>query len=477
MPGVLILHALVFVLLAWCPAWSFHRGPREAGPQTYYVSPQGQNTNTCASAKRGGSAAKRSLNGADAGIACLHAGDTLIVEDGTYAEQISDTLDSEHPGTTRPPAGTPGAYTTIKAANARKAILTKPAPGPPVNHVVMLAFTSYVAIEGFVLDSRGHGACVWLGPSSYLRLRNNLITNCGGNGIYADHSNDENGKGYEILDNEIVNVSMEYTTHPGAHAIYNIGREGRTAGNYIHGQCPFYGIHFNSETGGIYANVIENNRVVHCGQAGILNQGADTIVRNNLVESSGVGIQCNGSPRQAVLNNTIYGWWQSPQGGDDSYGILDLTDGCQMANNIILQQRDVSSVPRYIYAMRGHYSGQHNLCDGVYPQHCQQHTSDANAVLIHPAQGDLRLKDGSPALDAGMTLTQVPTDRNGVSRPQHHAYDLGAYEGVGSTPPIPPEPEPPEPGPRPPLVLTCAGEIGAVPGSISLECRPKEGGR
>jgi hypothetical protein len=41
---------------------------------------------------------------------------------------------------------------------------------------------------------------------------------------------------------------------------------------------------------------------------------------------------------------------------------------------------------------------------------------------------DFRLQGSSPALDAGVTIPQVPHDADGVRRPQGKAYDLGAYE-------------------------------------------------
>jgi len=36
---------------------------------------------------------------------------------------------------------------------------------------------------------------------------------------------------------------------------------------------------------------------------------------------------------------------------------------------------------------------------------------------------------GSPAIDAGVALTKVPTDFIGRSRPSGLKYDIGAYEG------------------------------------------------
>jgi len=53
---------------------------------------------------------------------------------------------------------------------------------------------------------------------------------------------------------------------------------------------------------------------------------------------------------------------------------------------------------------------------------------------------DFHLQSGSPAIDAGLTLSQVPYDFDGTARPQGSAYDIGAYEyvsgGGGSAPAV-----------------------------------------
>lgn len=45
-------------------------------------------------------------------------------------------------------------------------------------------------------------------------------------------------------------------------------------------------------------------------------------------------------------------------------------------------------------------------------------------VTVH----DYTLRRGSPAIDSGVAIPEVSTDRRGVRRPQHAAWDVGAYE-------------------------------------------------
>lgn len=51
-------------------------------------------------------------------------------------------------------------------------------------------------------------------------------------------------------------------------------------------------------------------------------------------------------------------------------------------------------------------------------------------MFVDPENGDFRLKEGSPAIDAGITIPSVTTDKDGIIRPQSAAYDIGAYEFV-----------------------------------------------
>jgi hypothetical protein len=55
-------------------------------------------------------------------------------------------------------------------------------------------------------------------------------------------------------------------------------------------------------------------------------------------------------------------------------------------------------------------------------------------AFVNAAAHDYRLAPGSVAIDAGMTLPEVTTDRAGTARPQGRYHDVGAYEVL--TPPV-----------------------------------------
>ena len=52
------------------------------------------------------------------------------------------------------------------------------------------------------------------------------------------------------------------------------------------------------------------------------------------------------------------------------------------------------------------------------------------AFFVNAAAHDYRVAPGSPAIEAGVSITSVAKDRIGVSRPQGAYWDVGAYEYV-----------------------------------------------
>jgi hypothetical protein len=53
---------------------------------------------------------------------------------------------------------------------------------------------------------------------------------------------------------------------------------------------------------------------------------------------------------------------------------------------------------------------------------------DVDPKLVNAPAGDFQLQAGSPAINAGATVSGVITDFKGTSRPQGGAYDVGAFE-------------------------------------------------
>jgi hypothetical protein len=51
-----------------------------------------------------------------------------------------------------------------------------------------------------------------------------------------------------------------------------------------------------------------------------------------------------------------------------------------------------------------------------------------NPLFVNPAGGNYHLQAGSQAIDAGITLSNVLNDFDGIARPQGVRYDIGPYE-------------------------------------------------
>ena len=56
--------------------------------------------------------------------------------------------------------------------------------------------------------------------------------------------------------------------------------------------------------------------------------------------------------------------------------------------------------------------------------------SVAPAAFVNAAAHNYALAPGSPAIDAGIALMEVTTDRIGTARPKGRSFDIGAYEAV-----------------------------------------------
>ena len=62
------------------------------------------------------------------------------------------------------------------------------------------------------------------------------------------------------------------------------------------------------------------------------------------------------------------------------------------------------------------------------------------SAFVNAASHDYQLASGSPAVDAGVSISGLTSDRLGISRPQGPAYDVGAYERLVSSPIVNPDP-------------------------------------
>jgi hypothetical protein len=163
-------------------------------------------------------------------------------------------------------------------------------------------------------------------------------------------------------------------------------------------------------------NIVRNNLIHENAAAGkrgwgiILSSGSGNLAYNNLVWGNNGGIQVEyGVSGAKVFNNVLY--------SNDGYGIYvgPGSVGAIIQNNIVYKNSGVAIQDSGFNTTIGH-----NLVD-VDPD------------FVDGTAHDFHLQPDSPAIDAGLRLSDVPDDRDGVTRPRGAGHDIGAYESRYST--------------------------------------------
>jgi Right handed beta helix region len=350
---------------------------------TYYTTKSGSNSNTCAQAQVLGTAKLTVL----AGVACLSAGDTLMVGDGIYDEALRNVI----------PSGTSTSNrVTIMAINRRQAEL-RPTSGI---FVVNLIGDSYVRISGMVLRS-GFGAVnsvVKIEQSSHFpMLDDNEITGSDAQGVLTGTS-----IGGQLLRN--------YIHHNGDtrldHGIYHSsgGQDWLIDGNEIA---------FNARHGiQIYPapvhatfshNYVHDNCQVETGGDEVIVTGTGHVVEYNTVIAalSGTGINAaTQSPLNITLrHNSVY-----CKSGTCSYGVRA---GTTAVNTLIQNNLAI-----------GFTNGTDNDGTGTILTD-NRTTGTASSLWTDPANGNLTLLAGSAAIN---DATNIGLAFNGAA-PDHGAYE------------------------------------------------------
>lgn len=271
-----------------------------------------------------------------------------------------------------------------------------------------MQYTSNVLIEGNIIHDSGNMGidCDGAGHPVYNSVvRNNTIYNVGGRGIEMENA---------------------FNSITEGNTIYNSSKWGINYINYG------FGPDYNSD-------------------AEYRNLNTNAIIRNNLIYNTAeAGIILNGSPGNRIYNNTIYKntassyfaglalcsygnypcintsiknnifsenkpfaiWIESPT--------LQL-QGLQMSNNLYYSSSSTTT-----HSVKGF--GNYTLASYRSATAQEQNSNFANPAFVNPTGGNFTLSSTSPAVDTGTTLSDVPTDLVGTSRPQGAGFDMGAYE-------------------------------------------------
>ena len=395
---------LWLLLAAFLSAFSIAASAHAA---TYYVSASGGSDSN-----PGTEAApfKTILRGSKS----LNSGDTLYIKAGTYDERMVNGINDF-----RFVNGTASAYTRYAAAPGDEGkVIISPGPEGYNNFTVFFGNNSYIEMSGLVLDnSRTDDADRYLVKfgdynshqmATNIRFKGNELRNArigigngGGNEIIGNYFHDLRGYGiYTMFDNGLLEGNTFQNI--GGYAIHHFQQDGAKApDNWV-----------------IRNNVITNSGKTYISPHGdkphrplpaaVIARGTGTQFYNNIIYDSYAGLQVGlGAKNTLIANNTIYG------NGLFGIDIQGRSDNAHAVNNIVYGNRDVNLRDQ----------GTNTTLEGNL-------TTDPK--FVNAAAGDFGVLDGSPAIDKGITVAQVPNDFTGKARPEAAAYDIGAFEGAGS---------------------------------------------
>jgi hypothetical protein len=357
---------------------------------TFYVATDGDDSNDCAAAQSP-STPKRNIMGANGGIACLAASDTLDIRAGNYDEIVMS-----HLGTTFP-SGTESQPITIQGHSGET--VTTRRWGFHSGATIQ-----YWMIKNIIVDDQNDN-----GDSN--------------NGFYVGNSNDH----MTLKNAEIKNASCN-GIQGGAAFVEIINVDVHDNGS----NCPSSGGHASGVGYGIYwwgTNTLFEKMKVH-GNHGygfhIYDTGSDS-VSNNVVRDSriysnagpegGIGLLLSSGSNNEAYGNFIY---NNEGGVQVDY---DCTD-CLIYNNTIYNNSPIgegivigSSVVRAIVKNNIVYGNQINgildtgTSSEIVNNQCDSAATGCSIVgdpfFADPVNGDFTLLVGSPAKGAGTPYIQA----------------------------------------------------------------------
>lgn len=413
---------------------------------TYYVATNGSDSNP-------GSQAAPFKNVQKA-VGVVRAGDTVIIKPGRHRPF---DLKNIH--------GAPGAPITFFGEPG--AIIDRHLGGGSAFRNIEFWGGSYITIDGLELtdtkpfDPFISKPCNGTFTRDHIPIEERFIQNAikinkAKNGTYAHHIVLKNlnihhirahvvgGKGYDL---QLLNSHIHHNGYrrPDGSAI------GQSYGTYIHGKWLVRGnrIHDNTGHGMRMGNVtsdendlfldsvVENNIIynnggkfehirgkgqpcitVDDGPAIRLYHGSGNTIRNNIMYGNkGGGIIVNENHRvsptpNVIYNNTIY---------KNGFASGELQDGIRLQNGSGIGKTSIIK-NNIVYGNSG------KPFEGIGSGVVLSNNLTTDPRFVNPAGEDFHLQAGSPAIDKGVTLSEVPNDFYWGTRPFGAAYDIGAIE-------------------------------------------------
>lgn len=359
-----------------------------ASAATYYVAPSGSDSNP-------GTLAAPFLTlqqGANHAV----AGDTVVVQDGTYGHVNSvtggDSSGNEYAPVVLYNSGNAGAWITIKAEHKGAAILDCEML---CDAYINLYNASYIVIQDLVI-TRGYKEAIHSNDAAHhITLRGNRFE-------YIANRSTSTTVGLDAL-----------YANPNCHDFI-------IDGNVFH------------DIGRTNVNWLDHGLYLH---------GSNYTVINNIFYNipHGWSIQtADGLSNILIANNTF----AFPNGGgqDGQIMLWDTQSNLTIRDNIFYAPQNYA-ITRYTSSING-CSIDHNIVYGASGMMADssgctlgsiQIGADPMFLNISSAPYDFHVQAGGPGIDTGMNIATVSTDFDLNPRPQGSSADIGAFEYV---PPI-----------------------------------------
>ncbi|HEV2750073.1 MAG TPA: choice-of-anchor Q domain-containing protein [Gemmatimonadales bacterium] len=321
-------------------------------------------------------------------------GDVVVVENGVYTSGGS-VVDIER-------GGTAGHYVVFRAAVQWGAVIdggqtSHTQPNGAENGVYLGA--SFVRVEGFEIRNVWHDGISPASGVSDFQIVGNHIHDVG---RYCETSDIGLSGMTFINDNVVIEQNV----------IHDIGRDSTGENG-----CNPGNTYWQNHDHGIY-----------------LDTGANVIVRNNVFYNitRGWAVQCYPGPLSQiyVANNTFA--FPNPHEDGQIIVAATLTTGA-IVNNIFYQPQTAGVW--FDAATTSGVAVQYNLTMGGPASTgsgagvtLSNNLDNTDPMFVDALGFNFQLTAGSPAIDAGATLSYVTNDFLGMSRPQGAAYDIGAFE-------------------------------------------------
>ncbi|MBN1374245.1 hypothetical protein JW962_02845 [Candidatus Dojkabacteria bacterium] len=470
--------------------------------ETIYVSTGGSDTGrtglSAANYPGSGTGQPCAFRTIQKGATVLGAGDTLTVLAGTYNEDV--VISNSGTNVSRITVQASGAVYTKTLELSGSYITLKGFTVTPTDcqykGAIQIIGDYNIAENNLVENSPRQGILV-RGVSNGSIVRNNTIRYTYNNGIVCSGTNnliEDNDIGY------IVDQMSPCTELQDVNGIEFTGTGNTYRGNYIHDlrvdlqagtphMDAFQTYGQDPQWGGAAKNTIIEGNYIFMGNTttGVLerpvpgisvtgfmlegqndsNQCENLTIRNNIIMSH-VGICTGGGGKNLIglkiYNNTFKGdlgfvsdtWptainlndWEADSNVNDCEAAIDVRD-FQIYNNIMVDYHTHSS-STHLHNIGSCGTYGNNLfwnSDGSTPKVYGYILQPTDKMKINPlfiSTNNFHLQSTSPAIDAGLTISSITNDYDGVTRPQFNGYDIGAFEYYVA-PQSPPQQEPQTP--------------------------------